>query len=438
MLGTGKKFIMMTVAVMMLMSIDAFGTGQDEGGKTEVEKDIEIEILWQQEVTEEFWDEAIIKFNKLHPNVKVNFNLNPRAYEVIRNRLVAEDAPDIFFTWISEFDYFGAAEEGLLSPIDDIINEKNYEEDKLLRELLSSSGLQLGKINGKHYFLPLGKFLTVPYYSKTLFDQQGYTVPETWDDLYSLSSKILADGLDPIVYAGAYPFMLSDGMLWSSIYNINPDAIDRINNHEVGAWLDPAVLETFKNLEKLVKKNYVARNSLAYDHIQSQMEFINNRAAIIPAGTWLEGEMAGQWSENFNLEPMLPPSAVNGMNSIIALTEVMVLPKTKDYEKKLPYLKDLIKIFYSKEIVSANIKKASYVVALENLDPDDEKYLPSSVTRTWALAARSNVTILSPEFRLKKKSVFIEYNNYINALVAGEITAEEFVKKMDEEVMKVQ
>lgn len=42
-----------------------------------------ISIMWQQEVSEQFWDLPLEKFQEAHPDVKVEFESNAKASEVI-------------------------------------------------------------------------------------------------------------------------------------------------------------------------------------------------------------------------------------------------------------------------------------------------------------------------------------------------------------------
>ena len=59
--------------------------------------------------------------------MEINLETNAEAYSTIRNLLNIGEAPDIFYSWISDVDYYGFAEEGLLYPVDDLLDQQNYE-----------------------------------------------------------------------------------------------------------------------------------------------------------------------------------------------------------------------------------------------------------------------------------------------------------------------
>ncbi len=58
--------------------------------------------------------------------------------------------------------------------------------------------LSLGEVDGKHYGLPTNTNLkSLVWYPQPAFEDAGYEIPETWDDLLALSDQIVADGGTP-------------------------------------------------------------------------------------------------------------------------------------------------------------------------------------------------------------------------------------------------
>jgi alpha-glucoside transport system substrate-binding protein len=67
-----------------------------------------------------------------------------------------------------------------------------------LNDLVGEDFVALGEFEGKHYGLPTNVNLkSMVWYPKKAFDEAGYEVPETWDDLIALSDKIVDDGSAP-------------------------------------------------------------------------------------------------------------------------------------------------------------------------------------------------------------------------------------------------
>ena len=93
-----KKFLSVLLCVMLAGMLMA-GCAGGQGDAATSEEGITIEIVWQQEVTEQLWEMPIQKFNEKYPDVEIKLEVLPSAADVIRNRMSSGNAPDIFFTW---------------------------------------------------------------------------------------------------------------------------------------------------------------------------------------------------------------------------------------------------------------------------------------------------------------------------------------------------
>lgn len=55
-----------------------------------------------------------------------------------------------------------------------------------------------GTVDGTFYAAPLGSNMkSFVWYSPKVFADNGYTVPETWDDMFALSDQMVSDGITP-------------------------------------------------------------------------------------------------------------------------------------------------------------------------------------------------------------------------------------------------
>lgn len=449
-----KKWVAILCAGVMALSLAGCGGGGSDQSETDTaqtedssgdsssedsssDEEVTISIMWQQEVTEAFWDLPLEQFAEKYPNVKVEFESNPDASSVIRNLLNVQEAPDIFYSWISEVDYYSFAEEGLLYSVDDILQADNAEGTGTLGETIFSSGLELGEIDGSHYFLPTSKLIAGSFYSGKLFEDNGWTAPETWDEFMSLCGDISESGITPYIYAGTYPYMLSDAFLVPMIHNLDAAAIEAINENTEGAWTQDAVVEAVQRLQDMRDAGYIDKNSLAMDHIQSQSDFINNNDAFVPSGSWLEGEMEDSWPADFDLQPIFAPSEESGSGtSTTAIVECMVLPKKED-DSKLEYITELLKLFYSEENQKYVAENTGFLLATEEAADGVMEALPASVQTMWNMVDEQNIEILTPTYKVRYKELLTELNNNINALIQEEIDADEFCSRMDAKAQEI-
>ena len=121
---------------------------------------------------------------KVTPTTKVAQTLQPR--------FVAGDPPDVI-------DNSGADLIGIntirdqLAELNDVIEAKNYE-GKVIKDTLYEGVTEPGTFDGK--FIVLNYALTVYalWYSASLFEKNGWTVPKTYDEMLALGAEAKGKG----------------------------------------------------------------------------------------------------------------------------------------------------------------------------------------------------------------------------------------------------
>jgi alpha-glucoside transport system substrate-binding protein len=121
-----------------------------------------------------------------------------------------------------------------------------------LNAQLGESFVALGEYEGKHYGLPTNINLkSMVWYPKDDFDEAGYEVPETWEDMIALSDQIVEDGGTPWCVGfqseGSTGWPATDWMEDIMLRTAGPEVYDQWVAHEI-PFDDPAVVtagETF-------------------------------------------------------------------------------------------------------------------------------------------------------------------------------------------------
>ncbi|HEY2298151.1 MAG TPA: ABC transporter substrate-binding protein [Jatrophihabitans sp.] len=105
-----------------------------------------------------------------------------------------QGSPDDAFTWFAGYRMRYYAAKGLVAPLDDVW-------DKLGADNFGK-GIQAASTgdDGKKYFVPNYNYPWAIFYRKSLWQQKGYQVPTTWDDLKTLCAQMKKDGLIPISF----------------------------------------------------------------------------------------------------------------------------------------------------------------------------------------------------------------------------------------------
>lgn len=430
-----KKVFALFLVVCMLFSMTACAAKQppanagEENQKTDGTLSGEIEILWQIDGAEDIWQYTLDYFAEHYPDVKITFNKDANAYESIGNRLRAGNPPDVFYTWHTAFDYASAYKSGLLAPVDALMETERLEGDMTLKEFLQKDIYESGLYEGNHYFIPFQQLMYMSFYSGKTFEERNYTVPTTWDEFISLCDQIKADGeTSPVIYAGVYAEMLGNTFVLNEIYNNDPETLNRIYNGEA-AWNEPAAVAAVQRLKDMVDAGYINTDSIAIDHIQSQMDFINGKAAFIPAGSWMENEMAGNWPDGFDLKPFILPSE-SGKWTVMLQQGEIVIPAQPDGEK-WDILKELFRVFFSDESTYKATEECGLLTAYQNIPDNVMALLSPTVQEMYQQIEAHECTVLNPIIEIRYGAVMPEYYNNLNGLVSGEYSVEDFCNNMN-------
>ena len=155
------------------------------------------------------------------------------------------------------------AEEGKIVALEDIGIDVDA-----LSELVGESFVSLGEYEGKHYGVPTNINLkSMVWYAKDDFDAAGYTIPETWDELITLSEQMVEDGNTPWCVGfnsdGSAGWPATDWMEDIMLRTAGPETYDKWVDHEI-PFNDDAVkaaAETFG--EVLFGEGFVAGGAAA-------------------------------------------------------------------------------------------------------------------------------------------------------------------------------
>ncbi|SCF37913.1 ABC transporter substrate-binding protein [Micromonospora mirobrigensis] len=130
---------------------------------------------------------------KTSSGVTVNVNTvdHNTFQENINNYL--QGKPDDVFMWFAGYRMRFFASKGLAGDVSDVWSKLNGYSDAFKK---ASTG-----DDGKQYFVPASYYPWAVFYRKSVWQQRGYQVPTTLDQLTTLSAQMKKDGLTPIAFA---------------------------------------------------------------------------------------------------------------------------------------------------------------------------------------------------------------------------------------------
>jgi N-acetylglucosamine transport system substrate-binding protein len=130
------------------------------------------------------------------------------------------------------------------------------------------------------------------FYKSGLLKAKGWTVPTTWDEMWALGDKALAEG----IYLFTYPTTgYFDAFTYALIASIGgADSFNAAMTYQDGIWESPELTQYFEIVDQLAKytEPTTVANANNENFTKNQQLILENKAIFIPNGTWLPGEMA--------------------------------------------------------------------------------------------------------------------------------------------------
>ena len=382
----------------------------------------------------DFYDAAAQEWAAKNPDYAVKVEGDPRVWEKLQKRFIGGTPPDLAFPgW--GMDHWALAEEGQLEDLAEALKGKPAEGEGTWGDTFNPEILKLAQLDGKQYTLPYYIMLHGWWYDKTVFDKNGWAPPKTWDELMVLGEKMKAKGIAPIAYQGKYPYYMIEGFLLPWLIGAGgPGAFEDAQNLVPGAWKSPAMLRAASMIDELRKKGFFLEGTLGLDHTNSQMMFLNGKAAMVPCGTWISSEMSKSMPEGVQLRFFLPPAVPNPVGDpsslMIGVEPWMVPSKAKHKEQAIEIFKHMTSLSKAKQFV----QEKGTLMAIRGSDEGVE--LPADL-QAAAKAYKESKYLYANQFRQWYKTFNTELEGLMASLLEGKITPQQFCDGAEAQAEKV-
>ena len=245
----------------------------------------------------EYFAYAVETFEKRFPNVKiiVRYIEGGTAYAQLMQSLIKSGDDNEMYDWAHNYGVNKPTliQRGMLETQDEIWERTLYDNpDVKVKDIVMADELEVFGSDGHMYVIPQSGGIYGLYYNKKMFRENGWNEePKDWEEFMHLCKKINDKKVHPMVGAGKYPnyFMFA----WGAIpYEIGGDAFREAQYKlKPDVYKDPAHLQMFQKMEEFARRGYFHPGTISFDHTQSQMEFLQGEAAMIPCGAWIANEM---------------------------------------------------------------------------------------------------------------------------------------------------
>jgi raffinose/stachyose/melibiose transport system substrate-binding protein len=266
----GKRFVILALAVLSLA-----GCGKKEEGGPGSGGKISIEFFQQKRETVEIVDMIIAEFMAQNPGITVEQNNVPDSASILKTRIAANDAPDVFTGWNN--------------PDARLLIDEGYVKDltgEPVMDRVEDQYKNFTAYKGRQWAVPISINFVGVFYNKDYFELNNLPIPRTRAEFYALC--------DAIKKLGGQPLQLTDKEQWT---------IGHGNTIVAENMYDPALLMEVIHGSKSVKdipgfsdyadwlersrKNWAQADYLGTAYEAGLGDFANGKGAMLFQGNWI-------------------------------------------------------------------------------------------------------------------------------------------------------
>ncbi|MFJ4027330.1 N-acetylglucosamine/diacetylchitobiose ABC transporter substrate-binding protein [Paenarthrobacter sp. NPDC089989] len=311
-------------------------------------------------------------FEKAHDGSSAKIAPSTDIAQELQPRFVGGNPPDLI-------DNSGAKAIGFstilaqLEDLNSVVEAKNLE-GKVIKDTLYTGVLAPGTFDGK--LAALNYVLTVfaVWYSDALLKENGWTVPKTWDEMYTLGEQAKAKGKYLFVWGKEAATYYQEMAIASAIKEGGDEVRLALENLKADCWSHPAIQSVFAALDKIVKAGFFKPGGSGTQFTAAQAQWSNAQEAVFyPSGSWIENEMKDQTKAGFNMtgapvpsvsaSPKMPYASLHS-----AAGEPFVVPSQG---KNVAGGKELLRVMLSKEAATNFAKTKLAPTIVKDTVPED-------------------------------------------------------------------
>mgnify|MGYP001164623304 CR=1 FL=1 len=405
-------------------SPDASPVTPAESSDAQLEGDFEIQYFVGG-YGDAWWKDVIAQFQELHPNLKIKQSAGPKINEQMKPRWIQGSPPDVVYIDGAGSNPRQMIEDDQLLDLSDWIGQAtNVDGEKILDVMIA----QPEQYGGKTYNIPLvfGSYGT--FYDKALFAKNGWEAPSTYEEFLTLSEKIKAAGISPYIHTGVYPDYILGGFLYPAIISANGDdgqILQDMGDMKEGVFASEPVMKALNQLAETGSKGFIDQGAPALNHTDSQMLFLQRKAAMIPNGLWLESEMKNDAPADFEygFVPSVTQSAGGKYVALPYTSTMAVAKKAKNPEAA----KAFIQFVFTKQ---ASLNWAEKTGALMNVKVDLESSSAGETAKNAMKYYSSDNTLVAPVV-VFNADVFKVMCDATVALSVNKITPEQWAERVE-------
>ena len=236
-------------------------------------------------------DNAIARFNKQYPNVKVNvvsYAINDFKTKLVTSLAAGGKDFDIFQTW-GGGQLATYARRGQVLDITSYMNQDNW------KARFSNAALTFVTADNKVWGVPVELATVLVFYNTDIFKTNGVSVPKNFDDLVGACKTFKSKGIIPFALG------MGSGAQWVGDFfyqylvtrqgGVDPFR-KAITRETGGTFEDPTFVKSAQMTQQMVDAGCFQDGFAGVQYASMRQLLYQGKAAMVLMGSWLPGQIA--------------------------------------------------------------------------------------------------------------------------------------------------
>ncbi|WAA12529.1 ABC transporter substrate-binding protein [Fervidibacillus halotolerans] len=323
-----KKFRLL-FAVLFVFSVfltacnsnnESSGTG--DNGK-ETSSKLEIFSWWTGAGEEDGLLALIDLFEKKYPEIEVENaavagGAGTNAKAVLASRMQGDDPPSTFQVHGGEELNASWVAAGKMEPLNDLYEKEGWN-DKFPQDLID-----MVSVDGNIYSVPVNIHRSnVLWYNKKIFEENGLSVPTTFDEFFDVAEQLKEKGITPLALGDKEPWTATHVFENILLAKLGPENYGKLWTGEL-SFTDNRVVEAAEIFKEML--NYINDDHSSRNWQDASQLVANGEAAMNIMGDWAKGYFVNDLQLKVNEDfGYVPSPETDGYFMVV--TDTFGLPK---------------------------------------------------------------------------------------------------------------
>lgn len=291
----------------------------------------------------EYFPAMAKEFEEAHPGVTVEVQQeSDQGYkDKIKVLASSNSIPDIYFAWPGSYAK-QFVDAGLALDLTSVIGEGTD-----WNETLVPAAVGAGVYDGKNFGVPIDLNAKFMFYNQRIFDENGLSVPTTFEELLSTCQTLKSKGVNPVNFGNKNGWPALHYVTQLNSYNVPGATLEQDYSSDAPEFTDPGYATALGQLRQIIDEcTETGDTANGIDHTDAQVGFASGESAMMYLESLEIGLLEGTQldADGYGLFQLPPADGGNGdPDSLVGAPDLfLVNPKSENPALAVAFLQFIV------------------------------------------------------------------------------------------------